>query len=202
MPIPYARFSPIPLTTRSGASVHVAYVSRSIIANPLGGFEDHTRRAGDLLHEEILLPADAPPELADRDLLARAIDQAELSKVRTALRTRLPQAGLALIVALPAPHETSLLEAAEISRRIAMLARGSLQLPIHLAIHAAMTNRHAHMLFGTRPLNPDGSFGQRVRDFVASVRTCDHGIAVVEAVRWPDFVSEVQESFLPNLEST
>jgi hypothetical protein len=34
MPIPYARFSPIPLTTRSGASVHVAYVSRSIIATP------------------------------------------------------------------------------------------------------------------------------------------------------------------------
>jgi hypothetical protein len=80
-----------------------------------------------------------------------------------------------------------------------MLARGSLRLPIHLAIHAAMTNRHAHMLFGTRPLNPDGSFGQRVRDFVATVRTCDRGIAVVEAVRWPDFVSEVQESFFAEL---
>src|ERR1700682_1192642 len=149
MAIIFARLDPVHLTTRSGAARLIAYTGRTVIADR-GFFHDYRHLAADLVHEEVMLPADYPAAFYDPEILAGALDRAELQKVRTPLelRNRLPQVGLALTIALPPDDEVFLHEAAEIVRRVVNAARGSHPIPIHCAIHDSRLNRHGHALLG------------------------------------------------------
>lgn len=204
MAIPYAQFSVVSLAELAGATTNVAYIFRDRIDDPRlpGGAIDYTELAGDVIYEDIVLPDENFAGMFDHASLARALDAAELRKVVKPLRERkrLPQAGFALIVALPAPHEASLHEAIEISQRIARLVRGSLPVTIHLAIHKALTNRHAHYLFSTRLLNANGEFAGKARDFAARVRHCSNGAPeIVEGLHWPNLAHEVQQAFFAEI---
>src|SRR5581483_10818902 len=114
----------------------IAYVARNVIDDPR--FEqplDYSHLRADLAWEEVILPEGCSPAFQDRDVLAIALDEAERRKVRTPLakRKRRPQVGLALVLALPPSDEVSLVEAADIFRRIVVAARGSAAIPIHTA---------------------------------------------------------------------
>lgn len=207
MAIPYGRGTIVSLTALGGATTNVAYIFRDRIDDPRlpGGAVDYTHLAGDVIYGDVWLPHARLAGHFDSASLARAIDRAELSKIIKPLdeRERLPQAGFALIVALPAPHEASLHEAIEIVQRIALLVRGSSRLTIHLAIHEAGTNRHAHYLFSTRPINANGEFGLKVRDFVARVRPRGYEakvkVEVKEGIHWPNLAWETQQAFFVEL---
>lgn len=60
--------------------VAAAYMSCSKLYNDYDGIEhDYTRKHG-LVHQEIMLPTNAPPEWADREKLWNAVEEAEKTK--------------------------------------------------------------------------------------------------------------------------
>lgn len=204
MAITYARFTIVSLTESAGATTNVAYIFRDRIDDPRlpGGAVDYTHLAGDVSYQDVWLPDAHLAGHFDSASLARAIDSAELRKLIKPLdeRERLPQAGFSLVVALPAPHEASPREVIEIVQRIAMLVRGASCLTIHMAIHEAGTNRHAHYLFSTRPIDTYGQFGLKLRDFVARVRTCANSTSeVIEGLHWPNVSWETHQTFFVEL---
>lgn len=94
-------------------------------------------------------------------------------------------------------------EAAEILRRVVLAARGSEAIPIHVAIHEARINRHAHVLFALRPVDSDGTLGLKLRDFILLHRhtaSGNKGADVVEAINWPYLSWETQQAFFHELE--
>ncbi|MBR0858269.1 MobA/MobL family protein [Bradyrhizobium liaoningense] len=205
MAISFAFLTPAHLTEHGGATSAIAYLARNIVRDPR--FErpfDYTNLRDDLLHEEIILPLDCPISLLDREKLAIRLDEAEWRKVRTPLsqRTRRPQVGLALVVALPPSTEVSADEAAEIMRRIVLAARGSASAPIHIAIHEAQINRHGHALFALRSVDSDGVLGLKLRDFIVRLRhtaSRNDGADVVEGIHWPHLTWETQQTFFHEL---
>jgi hypothetical protein len=200
MAIIFARLEPINLTSRSGAARIIAYTGRTVIADR-GLFHDYRHLANDLVHEEVLLPADYPAEFNEPEILAAALDGAELKKIRTPLeqRDRLPQVGLTLTIALPPNKEVFLHEAAEIVRRIVNAARGSHQIPIHFAIHDSVHNRHSHAVFGQRVFDAVGVAGPKLRDMIVRVRPTAIGMAIVEGIDWPALAWEIQQVFFAEL---
>ena len=125
MAITFARLMPILLTVRSGAVRVLAYIARTVIYDPrIQKLFDYTSLATDFACGGIILPEDHPPGFADITNLAVNLDRAEFRKVRTPLeeRARLPQVGLALVVALPPDGELWLHEAAELMQRIVKAA--------------------------------------------------------------------------------
>jgi hypothetical protein len=204
MAIQYARLLPIHVTATSSARRFLAYTARTAIYDPrLGRAFDYTHLAGDLAHQEILLPENCPAEFQVLELFAGALDAAELRKMRTppAKRRRQQQVGLSLTIALPPGHELWLHEAAELLRRIVTAARGSQPIPIHGAIHEPPGNRHGHVLFGLRVFDAFGNAGPRLRDFLVHHRVSDLdvGAEIVEGVNWPEFVWELQQAFFHEL---
>lgn len=205
MAIPFAYLAPVHLTKHGGATSTIAYVARDVIDDPR--FEqplDYSHLRADLAWEEVILPECCSPAFRDRDVLAFALDEAELRKVRTPLaeRKRRPQVGLALVLALPPSCEVSVAEAAEILHRVALAARGSKAIPIHVAIHEGRINRHAHALFALRSVEPDGALGPKLRDFVVRHRRTgsrnEEG-GVVEGIHWPDLTWEIHQAFFHEL---
>lgn len=199
------------LTSRSGATRILAYTSRAIVHDRrLPAIFDYTALSADLVHDEILLPEGYPEDLESLGNLAHALDQAEFARVRTPLDQllRQPQVGLALIVALPPDEQVSLHESIEIMRGIVLTARGSLRIPIHIAIHdpALLTpgevNRHGHALFGLRAFGPAGEAGPKVRDALVRHRVSSHRPGtgeIVEGIDWPLLAWETQQSLFTEL---
>jgi hypothetical protein len=196
----FARLDPVHLTPRSGAARLIAYTGRTIIADR-GLLHDYRHLAGDLAHQEVMLPADYPAEFDVPAILATALDRAELQKVRTRLedRDRLPQVGLNLTIALPPDDEVYLHEAAEIMRRIVNAARGSRPIAAHFAIHDHRRNRHGHGLFALRGFDENGVAGPRERDLVVRIRSTKAGMQVVEGIDWPSLAWEIQQLFFVEL---
>lgn len=205
MAIPFAYLTPTHLTEHGGAASTIAYIARNSVHDPrFPQSFDYSHLRSDLAFEDIILPVDCPVTLLRREKLAIALDEVELRKIRTPLseRIRLPQVGLALVVALPPSTEVSLDEAAEIFRRIVLAARGSVPAPIHLAIHEARINRHGHALFALRPVDSDGVLGLKVRDFIVRLRhtlSANEDADVVEGVHWPNLTWEVHQTYFHEL---
>jgi len=158
---------------------------------------DYSHLRSDLAHVEVLLPPNVPLIFLDPAVLANALDVSELRKVRTSLseRTRMPQVAMALIVALPPQFEVSQHEALAIARRIVLFPCGLHPIPIHLAIHNALINRHAHADIALRPMNTDGSFGLKIPDLFVRFRSQAEEIRVAEGTGWPDLSWEIQQLF-------
>ena len=200
MAIIFARLDPIHLTPRSGAARLIAYTGRTIIADR-GLLHDYRHLADDLVHEEVMLPADYPAEFDIPAILAAALDRAELQKVRTRLedRNRLPQVGLHLTLALPPDDEVSLHEAQEIMRRVIDAARGSRPLAAYFAIHDHKRNRHGHGVLALRVYDANGIAGSKELDLVARIRPTAAGMKVVEGIDWPSLAWEIQQLFFIEL---
>lgn len=202
MAITFARLMPILLTVWSGAVRVLAYTARTVIYDPrIQKLFDYTYLDADFACGGIILPDDHPPGFADLDALAVNLDRAEFAKVRTSLaeRDRLPQVGLALVVALPPDGEVWLHEARELMRRIVRRPRGSEAIAIYWAIHEATINRHGHAYYALRAFDADGNAGPRIRDLMARHRHTLLGTRIVEGIDWPSLVWETQQAFFEEL---
>lgn len=202
MAITFARLMPILLTVWSGAVRVLAYTARTAIYDPrIQKLFDYTHLDADFACGGVILPEDHPPGFADLDALAVNLDLAEFAKVRTSLaeRDRLPQVGLALVVALPPDGEVWLHEARELMRRIVRRPRGSEAIAIHWAIHEATINRHGHAYYALRAFDANGNAGPRIRDLMARHRSTILGTGIVEGVDWPSLVWETQQAYFEEL---
>ena len=121
-----------------------------------GETSDYTRKGG-VICSEILLPKNAPPEFADRQTLWNSLEAAEKNK----------NAQLAYSFDIALQNEFSLDENIELARHFLLenfVARGMIA---DFAVHEAdkeeggIPNPHFHVLCPIRPLNPDGSWGDK-----------------------------------------
>ena len=122
-----------------------------------GEYADYTRKSG-IVHTEIMLLPNAPPEYADRAALWNAVENAERGK----------KAQLAYSFDIALQNEFSMEENIALARRFVseqFIARGMIA---DLAIHmpdkdGGIENPHFHVMCPIRPLNPDGTWGTKQR---------------------------------------
>ena len=123
-----------------------------------GEYSDYTHKGG-VICSEIILPPHAPPEYQDRATLWNTVEQVE----------KHPKAQLAYSFDVALQNELSMEEniglAKEFVRRC-LVDRGMIA---DLTIHApdkedvGIPNPHFHVMTIMRPLNPDGTWGQKQR---------------------------------------
>ena len=126
-----------------------AYMSCSKLYNDYDGIEhDYTRKHG-LVHQEIVLPTNAPPEWADREKLWNAVEEAEKTKDSRLARE--------FVVALPI--ELSKDEWIDLLRRYINDNFVSESMCADFAIHDTDGhNPHAHIILTVRPLDENGKW--------------------------------------------
>ena len=123
-----------------------------------GEYSDYTRKGG-VICSEILLPPHAPPEYQDRATLWNAVEQVEKHK----------KAQLAYSFDIALQNELSMEENIALAREFVqryLVGRGMIA---DLAVHApdkedgGIPNPHFHVMTTMRPINPDGTWGQKQR---------------------------------------
>jgi hypothetical protein len=204
-----ARF--LRLLPDSGAQKVIGYFGRAdVFDDRIGARFEFSEIASDLVHEQILLPDQAPPELALPTRFASALDLAEMRRMRkTSDRKRWPQIGAVFVVALPPDREVTLDEAIELTGRIADRIRGGIQLPVYIAIHdphlvsPGDVNRHGHLFLPAREVDRRGFLSTKVRELFARPRKASeqnaHSLYVAEATNWPAVSFEEQQTFFTEL---
>ncbi len=116
---------------------------------------DFTKKGG-VVHTEILLPKHAPPEYSDRSTLWNAVEKVEKAK----------NSQLAREIEISLPNELSRAENIELARRFVQKTFVSKGMCADVCIHDPerdQPNVHAHILLTMRPINPDGSWGEKQR---------------------------------------
>lgn len=118
--------------------------------------QDYTRRRG-VMHSEIMLPKNAPEELADRETLWNTVEHTERRK----------DAQLAREIQMNLPHELDDETRRELAREFIQQEFVSRGMIADLAIHAAdekgdQRNHHAHIMLTMRALEKEG-FGKKER---------------------------------------
>jgi hypothetical protein len=115
---------------------------------------DYTKKKG-VMHSEIILPDNAPPEYADRETLWNVVEISEKRKDAQLARE--------IIVALP--REFDLSEHIEVTREYVkenFVTKGMIaDFAIH---HTRKENPHAHIMLTTRHVTPEG-FGSKNREW-------------------------------------
>jgi ATP-dependent exoDNAse (exonuclease V) alpha subunit len=115
---------------------------------------DYTKKSG-VVHSEIMLPQNAPPEFADRETLWNAVEIAKRRK----------DAQLAREINVALPTEFDLEEQKALLREYIkenFVDKGMIaDFAIH---HARAENPHAHIMLTTRTVTPDG-FGNKNHDW-------------------------------------
>ena len=122
-----------------------------------GLVSDYTRKGG-VMYTEILLPPHAPREYADRQTLWNAVEEAE--------RNRNAQLAYSFDIALQ--NEFTMEENIALARKFLLdnfVARGMIA---DFAVHqpdknGGISNPHFHVMCPIRPLNPDGTWGEKQR---------------------------------------
>ena len=122
-----------------------------------GENNDFTRKGG-VLHTEILLPPNAPRSYADRQTLWNAVEKAEKNK----------KAQLAYSFDIALQNELTKEENIPLAKRFVQEHFVSKGMIADLAVHepdkeSGIQNPHFHVLIPMRPLNPDGSWGNKQR---------------------------------------
>ena len=123
-----------------------------------GEYSDYTRKGG-VIHSEIILPPNAPPEYQDRATLWNAVEHAERHK----------KAQLAYSFDIALQNELTMEENIELARKFVQQHFVSKGMVADLAIHqpdksdSGIANPHFHVLTTMRPINPDGTWGQKQR---------------------------------------
>jgi len=131
-----------------------AYRSGEKLTNEWDGLtHDYTHKPG-VVHAEIMLPAHAPPEFADRSTLWNSVEFSEKSS----------DAQLAREIEAALPVELSRAEQLALIRSFVkdnFVAEG---MCADFALHdKGDGNPHAHILLTIRPLMPDGKWGPKCR---------------------------------------
>ncbi len=122
-----------------------------------GETNDFTRKGG-VLHTEILLPSNAPPEYAERQTLWNAVEKVEKNK----------KAQLAYSFDIALQNELTQKENIALVRRFVREHFVSKGMIANLAVHEpdkenGIQNPHFHVMTTMRPLNPDGAWGNKQR---------------------------------------
>ena len=114
---------------------------------------DYTRKGG-IVHAEIMLPAYAPPEFADRSILWNSVEQIE--KARDSQLAREIEAAL--------PRELSIEQQLALVRSYVKDNFVDKGMCADFAIHDKGTgNPHAHIMLTVRPLKENGAWGAKCR---------------------------------------
>ena len=134
---------------RSGEKLHSEYY---------GEDSDYTRKGG-VVCSEILLPAHAPPEYADRETLWNAVEKVEQGK----------KAQLAYSFDIALQNEFSMEENINLARQFLLeqfVIRGMI---VDFAVHSpdqedgGISNLHFHVMCPIRPMEPNGKWGNKQR---------------------------------------
>ena len=134
---------------RSGEKRHSEYY---------GEDSDYTRKGG-VICSEILLPAHAPPEYADRETLWNAVEKVERGK----------KAQLAYSFDIALQNEFSMEENINLARQFLLeqfVRRGMI---VDFAVHSpdkedgGISNPHFHVMCPIRPIEPNGKWGNKQR---------------------------------------
>lgn len=136
-----------------------SYISgQKLYCEYLGQTFDYTNKGG-IEYTEIMLPENAPPEYLDRQTLWNAVENVEKNK----------SAQLAYTFIIALQNELTLEENISLAREFVennFVKRGMIA---DLAIHApdpdsgGIPNPHFHVMCPIRPLNDDGTWGQKQR---------------------------------------
>ncbi|WP_242969736.1 MobQ family relaxase, partial [Anaeromassilibacillus sp. An250] len=131
-----------------------AYRSGTKLTNEWDGLtHDYTRKGG-VVHAEIMLPAHAPPEFADRSTLWNSVEQIE--KARDSQLAREIEAAL--------PRELSREQQLALVRAYVKDNFVDKGMCADFAIHDKGTgNPHVHIMLTVRPLKENGAWGAKCR---------------------------------------
>lgn len=158
------RFSAKPIQRSAGQSAVASAAYRAgekLYDQRADKTQDYTRRKG-VLHSEIMLPKNAPEELADRETLWNAVEEIERRK----------DAQLAREIQMNLPHELDDETRREMTREFIQQEFVSRGMIADLAIHTAgekgdQRNHHAHIMLTMRKLDKEG-FGKKDRSWNAT----------------------------------
>ena len=148
---------PVSIIKRSAgrsAVAAAAYRSGTKLTNEWDGMtHDYTRKGG-IVHAEIMLPAHAPPEFADRSILWNSVEQIE--KARDSQLAREIEAAL--------PRELSIEQQLALVRSYVKDNFVDKGMCADFAIHDKGTgNPHVHIMLTLRPLKENGQWGAKCR---------------------------------------
>ena len=148
---------PVSIIKRSegrSAVAAAAYRSGTKLTNGWDGLtHDYTRKGG-VVHAEIMLPAHAPPEFADRSTLWNSVEQIE--KARDSQLAREIEAAL--------PRELSREQQLALVRAYVKDNFVDKGMCADFAIHDKGTgNPHVHIMLTVRPLKENGAWGAKCR---------------------------------------
>ena len=148
----------IKIITRSAgrsAVASAAYRAGDIIKNERDGLiHDYTRKS-DVMHTEILLPDNAPPEYKNRALLWNAVEQIEKAS----------NSQLAREIQIALPVELTLAQNKSLVREYVKKNFTDHGMIADVALHASKDgkNPHAHIMLTMRPFNEDRTWGAKQR---------------------------------------
>ena len=123
-----------------------------------GEYSDYTRKGG-VICSEILLPPHAPLEYQDRATLWNTVEQVEKHK----------KAQLAYSFDIALQNELSMEENIALAREFVQRCLVDKGMVADFAVHApdkedgGIPNPHFHVMTTMRPINPDGTWGQKQR---------------------------------------
>lgn len=131
-----------------------AYRSGEKLTNDRDGLTHDYSRKGGVIHSEILLPAHAPPEYADRSTLWNAVEQIETGA----------KAQLAREINVAIPSELPRAEQIKLVRDYCNACFVSAGMCADFAIHdTGGGNPHAHIMLTMRPFKDDGTWDDKQR---------------------------------------
>ena len=149
-----------------------AYMSCSKLYNDYDGIEhDYTRKHG-LVHQEIILPPQAPSEWTDREKLWNAVEEAEKTK-----DSRLAREFVAAL-----PIELSKDDWIDLLRRYISDNFVSEGMCADFAIHDTdRHNPHAHIILTVRPLNENGKWQHKTeKEYLCKRNGEEKGVTAAE----------------------
>ena len=136
-----------------------AYISRTTLYSEYYGETFYPKYAEDLVHTEILVPPHAPKEYLDRNILWNSVEKVE----------KHAKAQLARSMYMTLPNGWSYDFAADFVRRFVQNQFVSKGMCAEFAIHDSVNkdtgerNLHVHILLTMRPINLDGTWGEKSR---------------------------------------
>ena len=150
----HATVSIIQRSKGRSAVAAAAYRSGTKLTNEWDGLtHDYTRKTG-VVHSEIMLPAHAPPEFADRSTLWNSVEQIE--KARDSQLAREVEAAL--------PRELTREQQLALVRAYVKDNFVDKGMCADFAIHdKGAGNPHVHIMLTVRPLKEDGAWGAKCR---------------------------------------
>ncbi len=140
----------------SSAVEKSSYISRTTLECEYNGQTYYPKYSEDLVHSEIMLPENAPPEYMDRSVLWNSVEMFEQNNAR---------AQLARSMRIVLPNDWSYEVAIEVMKEYVkenFVDKGMCcEWAIHDSEHNGQRNLHCHVLLTMRPILADGTWGEK-----------------------------------------